>query len=282
MSLLVVGALHWDVVLRAPRLPREDETLRGSGVTYQFGGKGGNQAVAAARAGAKVSFAGRVGTDDAGMAMRSILDGAGVDVTQLQTGPGASGMSAAIVMDDGGYGAVIVSGENQEFDHDAARLPATCRMVLLQNEMAPGVITAMARKAAEIGADVLLNAAPAQGIGKAELALIGTLIVNRVEGADLLGVTNGALDPAATLQGLQALAPQARIILTLGGDGVVFAEPGGAVRQQPARKVTVQSTHGAGDMFVGNYAAAILGGRTLPQAILTGQSAAASHISQIR
>ena len=88
MSLLVVGALHWDVVVRAPRLPKLDETLRGQEVAYQFGGKGGNQAIAAAKAGVPVNFAGRIGADAAGKAMLKKLETAGIDVSQLQRGLG--------------------------------------------------------------------------------------------------------------------------------------------------------------------------------------------------
>ena len=116
MSLLVVGALHWDVVVRAPRLPELDETLRGQEVAYQFGGKGGNQAIAAAKAGAPVNFAGRIGADAAGKSMLKQLETAGVDVSQLQRGLGSSGMSVAIATDGGYYGAVIVSAENHAFD----------------------------------------------------------------------------------------------------------------------------------------------------------------------
>jgi ribokinase len=282
MSLLVVGALHWDVVVHAPRLPRVDETLRGSGVRYQFGGKAGNQAIAAVNAGADVSFAGRIGADASGDTMRATLLRGGVDITQLQTGTGASGMSAAILMEDGNYGAVIVSGENHALDLDAVQVPERCRFVLLQNEMAAGVNVAIVGKAKRAGASVILNAAPADGIEQADLALVDVLIVNRVEGADLLGVTESAPNPIAVVEGLQRLAPQARVILTLGGDGVVFAEPVGTVQSQAARRVTVRSTHGAGDVFVGTYAAAILGGAKLPDAIQAGQAAAATHISQIR
>lgn len=282
MSLLVVGALHWDVVVLAPRLPRVDETLRGSSVRYQFGGKAGNQAIAAAAAGADVRFAGRVGADEAGHAMRMVLQEGGVNVAQLQRGPGASGMSVAIVMEDGNYGAVIVSGENHGFDVDAVQVPEDCRLVLLQNEMAAGVIPAMADRASRAGAEVMLNAAPAEGLSGADLAQVTTLIVNRVEGSDLLGIADGTIDPEAVVTGLQDLAPQARVILTMGEDGVVFAEPGGAVRRQAARKVAVQSTHGAGDVFVGSFAAAILADHNLADAISAGQIAAAAHISQIR
>ncbi len=281
MSLLVVGALHWDVVLQAPRLPRLDETLRGTEVDYRFGGKGGNQAVAAASAGASVAFAGRIGSDDAGVAMRTRLVEAGVDVARLQVGDGASGMSAAIVTGEGSYGAVIVSGENHSFDTGPVLMPSGCKMVLLQNEMPRNVLPEMATKARNVGAQVVLNAAPATGIGVAELAHIDTLIVNRVEAADLLGVSSADVS-AAVLPRLRDLARNMRIILTLGGDGVAFTEPDGTAGLQSAPKVDVHSTHGAGDVFIGSYAAAVLHGSGMVKAVAAGQQAAADHISRIR
>ena len=281
MSLLVVGALHWDVVVEADRLPRLDETLRGHGVAYRFGGKGGNQAVAAARAGAKVAFAGRIGGDAAGRSMREELERAGVDVSALQQGAGASGMSVAILNDAGDYGAVIVSAENHAFDVTKIALPADCQTVLLQNEMMPDVLPACAEAARAQGAAVIWNAAPAGGLTASDLALVGTLIVNRVEAEDILGHPPEA-DPIAAVAGLSRLAPQAEIILTLGADGVAFAEPGGTAVVQPALPVTVRSTHGAGDVFVGTYAASRLRDRTLSQAVADGQQSAAVHISQIR
>lgn len=282
MSLLVVGALHWDVVVTAGRLPRIDETLRGDAVDYRFGGKGGNQAVAAARAGARVAFAGRIGRDDAGTAMRAVLERAGVEVAGLVQGDGASGMSVAITVADGGYGAVIVSGENLKIDAEVIDIPTDCRIVLMQNECAPDLLPAMARRARDAGAQVWLNAAPATGIGPEALALVDTLIVNRIEGADLLGADPGLLSGAETVEGLMDLAPRARVVLTMGGDGVAFAEPGGAVRLAPARQVAVVSTHGAGDAFVGTLAAAELAGASLGQAIEAAQGAAAALISQTR
>lgn len=282
MSLLVVGALHWDVIVCAPRMPRIDETLRGTGVTYQFGGKGGNQAVAAAAAGARVAFAGRVGQDDAGAAMRTVLVEAGIDVSQLQVGQSASGMSSAIVTGDGDYGAVIVTGENHSFEPQALKIPSSCRAVLLQNEMAPGLIETIAEQARQAGAHVFLNAAPAIAIGAAELAALDTLVVNRVEGADLLGRAALTTSHTDAIEALKALAPHARIILTLGADGVCFAEAGGPAQHQSAARVAVCSTHGAGDVFVGTYAAACLAGHDLAAAVRSGQDAAARHIAQTR
>jgi len=281
MSLLVVGALHWDVLVRAPRLPRLDETLRGQEVAYQFGGKAGNQAMAAIRAGAKVAFAGRIGSDAAGAQMRAQLVAAHVDVSLLQQGPGASGMSVAIVTETGAYGAVIVSGENRAFDTSDVVMPPGCAIVLLQNEMGPDVLTAYAAAARECGARVIWNAAPAASVQSTELAQVDTLIVNRVEAADILGMDT-VQTPMVAVSALSELMPRAEILLTLGGEGVAFAAPGHPATHERAKPVKVHSSHGAGDVFVGTFAARRLQGLSLAEAIAAGQKAAALHISQRR
>jgi ribokinase len=279
-ELLVVGALHWDVVVRAPRLPRRDETLRGQAVDYRFGGKGGNQALAAAGAGASVAFAGRIGADDPGRRMRAELVAAGVDVTGLQDGSRASGMSVAITEEDGSYGAVIVSGENLCMDLEAIRVPEGCRMVLAQNEIAAEALAALPSIAREAGAAFWLNAAPADGVRPDLLRAADGLIVNRLEAGDLLG--RDGLSPKEMVAGLAALAPRATIIVTLGADGVVFADPDGEVRHVPAEKVEVRSTHGAGDMFVGSLAAALLRGDGVGESVALAQRRAAELIASPR
>ena len=282
MNLLVVGALHWDVVVRAPQLPKLDETLRGRDVSYQLGGKGGNQAIAAIKAGAQVEFAGRIGADQAGTAIRTLLMKAGVDLAQLQQGTGASGMSVAIVTENGEYGAVIVSAENHDYDPLVLELPAECAMVLLQNEMRPDILRTCAAAAHKRGAQVVWNAAPAKDISPSDLALVDTLIINRIEAADILGHDDIGSDPASAVVLLAELAPKAEVILTLGGDGVVFTAPGQFCEIQPAQPVKVISTHGAGDVFVGTFAASRLRGLSLSKAVAAGQQAAAVHISQSR
>ncbi|WP_420333582.1 PfkB family carbohydrate kinase [Roseibium sp.] len=279
MTILVTGALHWDVVVHAPRLPHIDETLHGSSVAYQFGGKGGNQAVAAALAGAQVAFAGRIGSDQAGAEIRRRLIEAGIDISELQIGPDASGMSAAIVDGDGNYGAVIVSAENHKFDADVLTIPGACRMVLVQNEMTQTVLHKVRQKALDAGVPIVFNAAPARDLTAADLEAIGVLIVNRVEAADLLGYAPADTDWANAVRELHNLAPGSDVIVTLGGDGVIFAQKGGTPEHQPARKATVRSTHGAGDVFVGAFAAACVDGAPFDMAIGKAQAAASHHVS---
>ena len=181
MTILVVGSLHLDVVIRAPHLPIIDETVTGSSVDYVFGGKGGNQALAASRVGADVAFAGRVGSDRFGEMIRETLDSSHLDLSQLQMDAGASGMSAAIVDDNGDYGAVIVSAANLNIDAAQITVPTGCKLVLLQNEIPEAVNTAVARMAREQGAQVWLNAAPARPLPQALADCLDLLIVNRVE-----------------------------------------------------------------------------------------------------
>lgn len=257
MSVFVTGSLHLDVVLRAPHLPQRDETVAGSAVDYVFGGKGGNQAVAAARMGADVGLAGRIGADRFGEMIRDALVAGGVDIAQLQQDDGASGMSAAIVDDRGEYGAVIVSAANLRIDPDAITIPAGTKLLLLQNEVPEAVNLAMAERARRVGAAVWLNAAPARPLSPPMVAAIDLLIVNRIEAAFYADVM-----------------PEAQVLTTLGVDGVSH---NGAT--YPAYAVDVVSTHGAGDMFVGALASQVAAGTALTAAIPFAQAAAALHVS---
>jgi ribokinase len=279
-ELLVVGALHWDVVVSAPRLPRLDETLRGEAVEYRLGGKGGNQALAAAAAGARVAFAGRVGDDDPGRRMRAALEAGGVDVSGLRHGAGASGMSVAITTAEGSYGAVIVSGENLWIDPDDLEVPEDCRMVLAQNEIEPGTLAALPQVARSAGAEFWLNAAPAEGLPDGILDTLDGLVLNRLEACDILGTAH--LSAQEMVEALAASAPSASILLTLGAGGVAFAEPGGEVRRAAAPSVAARSTHGAGDMFTGSLAAARLSGADLAEAVAFAQARAADLVARDR
>ena len=141
MDVLVVGALHHDVIVSAPRLPELDETLKGNSVAYALGGKGGNQALAAARHSANTGFAGRIGNDAAGQAMLLELAAGNVDTSQIDTDSVlASGMSVAIVTANGDYGAVIVSAANDAIDANAIQLPQGLKWIILQNEVLPEII----------------------------------------------------------------------------------------------------------------------------------------------
>ncbi|MEM1289738.1 MAG: PfkB family carbohydrate kinase [Pseudomonadota bacterium] len=275
-EILVIGALHWDVIVDAPRLPRLDETLFGEQVRYQLGGKGGNQAIAAAQSGADVAFAGRVGSDSAGETMRNQLTEQAIDVSQLTVGAGASGMSVAISNADGNYGAVVVSGENANVDPSRIELAQDTKIVLCQNELPRAVLSYVAERIKMHGAELWLNLAPAAVLPRPIRDAINVLIVNRLEAEDLAG---GDRSPAELVRMLAGRFPNAITIVTLGGDGVVFAEPGKEPQHIDTKAVQAARLHGAGDRFIGNLAAARLRGLTWTDAITLAQRETGSFLS---
>ena len=257
MSVLVVGSLHLDVVLCAPHLPKLDETVAGNSVDYVFGGKGGNQAISAARMGANVYFAGRAGSDPFGDMIRETLTESGVDLSQLQRDVGPSGMSAAIVNSSGQYGAVIVSAANLNTVANDIIIPEGTSLVILQNEIPQEVNMEVALKAKKVDAKVWLNAAPARELPNRLVKLVDLLIVNRVE-AEFYSSLNRSL----------------RVLKTLGARGVYYDDV-----LYSGFSVDVISTHGAGDMFVGALAAQVVRGTPMVEAIRFAQAAAALTVS---
>jgi ribokinase len=278
IEVAVVGSLHLDIVVAAPRLPARDETLIGSGWHTKCGGKGGNQAVAAARFGAHTLFGGQTGTDDFGDRLRANLVAAGVDLTHVRSDPGqGSGMSVAITEAAGEYGAVVVSGANLTIDAAAittgwARL-WEAKLLLLQNEVPEAVNLAAARAAKAAGARIIFNAAPARGMAGEMLDLTDVLVVNRVEARMLTGED----DPARALRALHA--PTRDVVLTRGGDGLMAMARDGARFDVPALPVKLLSSHGAGDCFCGALAARLAKGDALEAACRFASAAAGLFVS---
>ncbi|MEK9641531.1 MAG: PfkB family carbohydrate kinase [Paracoccaceae bacterium] len=267
MSLLVVGSLHWDVVVNAPHIPGRDETVAGQSVNYVFGGKGGNQAVAADQHGALTHFAGRIGGDAFGAQILNRLKQTNIRLAGLQRGEGASGMSVAIVDKNGDYGATIVSGENLLIDAKAIQFPDALGVLLLQNEVGEKVNLAVAKRAKEQGAAIWLNAAPARALDDELLQLLDVMIVNRVEAEFYKSHLADHVKQRLTL------------IETKGGAGVAIHRHGQKPTHHEAFGVKVLSSHGAGDMFSGALAARHLMGQSMEDATHYAQAAAALHIS---
>src|ERR1700730_15084044 len=163
---VVLGSLHLDILVHAPDRPKKGETLPGSAWGYKAGGKGGNQAVAAAQFGAQASMVGRVGNDDFGKRLLSHLRDAGVDAEHVYTDPEAgSGLSVAIIDAEGDYGAVIVAGANLRLSNqdleEAREVIRSAQVLVLQNEVLDATNVAAAQSAKDYGIRVILNAAPA-------------------------------------------------------------------------------------------------------------------------
>ncbi len=275
-DVFVAGSLHWDVVVDAPRLPGLDETLIGHAVAYRFGGKGGNQAVAAARMGASVAMAGQIGRDDAGGRLRASLDASGVDHTQVVECDTPSGMSVAIVDERGDYGAVVVSGANATFVPENIILPRDLKVLLLQNEIPESVNLALARRLTE-HTQVILNAAPARAMSADLLTCVDVLVANRVEAAELIGTETENLNPEVAARTLSSMGP-GTVIVTLGAEGMVIADAAEA-EQLDAFAVGAISSHGAGDVFCGALAAGVSKGAAVREACRFGAAAAALAVS---
>jgi len=278
IDVAVVGSLHLDIMVKAPRLPSLDETLIGSAWHYKCGGKGGNQAVAAARFGARTAFGGQTGQDDFGERLRANLVAAGVDITHVDVDTShGSGMSVAISEETGEYGAVVVSGANLTIDPAAiegrwSNLWNT-RLLLLQNEIPEAVSQRAAELARARAARIVLNAAPARQMSSDLLALIDVLIVNRVEAAML----SGEDDPLRALGALHATTRD--VVLTRGGEGLMLVTRDGISRHIPALPVRLLSSHGAGDCFCGALAARLAAGNDLIEACHFANEAAGRFVS---
>jgi ribokinase len=279
-AVIVVGSLHYDIMVDAPDRPRKGETVTGRSWAPKFGGKGGNQAVAARRQGVSTAMVGAVGKDRFGEALLASLDRGKVDRRAVAVIDGlGSGMSVAIFDDDGDYGAVIVSGANLAIAPDQAsdELVSRGKVLVLQNEIPEFVNEAVARRAREQGLTIILNAAPARAFATGLPDLIDVLVVNAIE-AEMLGagpVTS--LETAAPAADMLAARFKA-VVVTAGGDGVAFCEDG-RLAVLPGLKVTVSSTHGAGDVFVGTLAARLASGDAMSAALAVANQEAARLVS---
>ena len=282
MTVLTVGSLHYDIMVEADHLPRPDETAVGSRWYPKFGGKGGNQAVAVAKAGVASRMFGAVGVDDFGTFLRAALRAGGVDDRFVATLPDVgSGMSVAIVDGQGDYAATIVSGANLHSDPAALAHPALWQgvhLLILQNEVPEALNIAAATQARARGIRTLLNAAPARDLSPDLVALVDILVVNAVEaemmGADPVCCLHSAADAAERLA-----ARFEAVIVTAGSKGLAGITAQDEAFTLPAEKVAVISSHGAGDAFIGAFCAALVQETPLLESARRASHAAARHVS---
>ena len=266
--ILVFGSLNIDLVVRVKSLPAPGETVLGPSYDVVAGGKGANQALAAARAGAAVAMVGAVGKDAFGEIALAELAVAGVDLAGVaRKGPRTG--AAFITVDRKGENEIVVaSGANlkarQSQVADAALRPET--LVVLQMEVPVRENWALARRARARGARVLLNAAPAQSLSAEALASLDWLVANGIEIAAIAGAAgHGDEDPRAAGAALAA-ATGIAVVVTLGSQGAV-AYAGGEAWEIGALPVTPVDSTAAGDAFVGTLAAALDAGAALPGAL---------------
>ncbi|MGX2994021.1 ribokinase [Streptomyces sp. JNUCC 64] len=275
----VIGSVNRDFVLTVEDLPHPGETVLARRFAEGVGGKGANQAVAAARLGSRVRLVARVGAD--ADAILAALTAEGVDVSAVRTDDRTTTGIAAVVVDGAGENTIVVNpGANA--DLGVADLPdplvrSPGEIVLVQHEIAPEVVEAAVLRAREQGGFVVLNPAPARPVDARVLAAVDVLVPNLGELASLLGTDRpDGVDAARTLLEGAAL-PCRAVVVTLGADGAALKEaddPRSA--HVPAPPVDAVDTVGAGDTFCGALADALGRGGTLPAAVARAVRAA-SH-----
>ena len=276
---IVVGSINVDLVVRGTRLPGPGETVTGGVFERHDGGKGGNQAVAAARLGRPTLFVGAVGDDEFGSEARRALERAGVDVSGLATVADAPTGVALILVDEHAENSIsVASGANALLSVDLV-LPALARfgplagdVVLVSREIPTAVVRETLAVARAAGARTILTPAPADGIDLGELALVDVLTPNRGEltmSAGALAV--GASRPEPEVQARRLAGPggvREAIVVTLGSDGALVVPAGNGVTTAiPAHAVTAIDTTGAGDAFSGALAALLAAGRSIEDAV---------------
>lgn len=280
--ILTVGSLHYDILVEADHLPARDETAVGKRWYPKFGGKGGNQAVSVCRQGARSRMFGAVGDDDFGRFLRDGLRAAGVEDHFVATSSGVgSGMSVAVQDAAGDYAATIVSGANLALDPAGLADPALWAgvgLLILQCEVSDAVNLAAATEARRRGLRTVLNAAPSRPLPTAMSALIDVLVVNALE-AEMMGAGQVACLQTAADAARHLAARFPHVVVTAGAQGLAACSADGGVFRLPAEKITVVSTHGAGDAFIGALATALAGGCDLPTACSAGSRAAARHVA---
>ncbi|WP_430333196.1 ribokinase [Rhodococcus sp. ACT016] len=243
-KVVVVGSINMDLVASSPRLPAPGETILGTSFTTTPGGKGANQAIAAAKAGADVAFVGAVGDDTFALDLRQALVEAEVDAEGLREVSGASGIAVITVDGDGQNSIVVVAGANDRvtaLTDDELRAVADADVLLCQLEIPLDTVTAAAHHAARSDTTVVLNPSPAQTLPPELLESVDVLIVNETEEGQL---------------GADALAAVPHVVTTLGAAGARYRGPDGDRLTVDSPIVDAVDTTGAGDAFAGALASA--------------------------
>ncbi|WP_413452600.1 ribokinase [Georgenia phoenicis] len=262
---VVVGSANVDLVVPVPRHPAGGETVLGGALERHPGGKGANQAVAAARAGgADTTFVGALGQDDSGKLLHSSLAAAGVHTDLVARVTEPTGTALISVTPDGENTIIVAPGANSAVTvgpEQAARV-AEADVVLAQLEIPLEAILAAAA-ARRTGALLVLNAAPSRELPEELWNAVDVLVVNEHEAADLAGADDGT-EPAELASALLARVPA--VVVTLGGEGCLVAERDDETHHVPAFPAEPVDTTGAGDTFCGVLAAALAGGAALADA----------------
>ncbi|MCI0182548.1 MAG: ribokinase [Acidibacillus sp.] len=257
--ILVVGSINMDVVLRVAQLPFAGETVRSAEIGYVCGGKGANQAIASARAGARVTMVGAVGHDEMGQTLLSKLSANGIDVSHIEQKQSSTGLAFISVNESGENTIVLHEGANAELSVRDAHLhqafDSKPDVLIVQNEIPLDVTKAVMQQAHQLGIPVCFNPAPAQDIPKDIFEWVDILIVNQGEASLLSGLTLvQGKDISLAAKHFIDLGVH-EVMITLGNKGVFFVNDKGLSRKIDAHRIDVVDSTGAGDTFVGFYVA---------------------------
>ena len=283
--MIVLGSASRDYTVIVDRHPNPGETLLGGDIITGSGGKGANQAVAAARATVRPVFLGSFGDDTTGHELIADLAAHGVDVDHVTvTRDAPTGVALITVARSGENSIVVAAGANAHLDPDATAaairsLAGPGTIILAQLEIPLATVIAAADAAAERGARFVLNLSPSQPIPASLLALCDPLVVNESEAAGIAGIPVSTVGDAM-LVAQELLSGSKSVVITLGGEGVVVATADGVVHS-PAEKVDVVDTTGAGDAFVGALAASLALGSDLHAAVARGTAAGALAVQHL-
>lgn len=258
--LVVVGSINMDIVQQVEQFPLPGETVKGWGTLYSPGGKGANQAAAAARAGARVTMVGAVGEDAFGAVLKHTLEDAQVDTGAVLVKPGASGLALITVSGSGQNQIVLSGGANERLSaEDATEALAAIGEpidgIILQNELLWETTWAAIQWAAERHIPVYYNPAPAMKPPQGCLASLHTIILNETEAHAITGIEVGSTEEAGTAAASLLEAGVRAVLLTLGERGSLYCDAAGAKLYTPAFRVQAVDTTGAGDTFIGAWTA---------------------------
>ncbi len=281
VDVAVVGSVNIDLVASVTRLPLPGETVPAVAYDQFIGGKGSNQAIAAARLGRSVAFVGLVGDDREGTAVRKALRAERVDVSYLGTEPGVPTGRAIVLVDAAAENSiVVVGGANAKLSprhiEDTTQLLEHAAVVISQLEIRMETVAAAARASA---GTFVLNPAPAQPLDPELLALVDVLVVNEIEYEVVTGRPLPS-EPDDVAAELTALALQSSVVVTIGARGALVWE-GAGVTHVPAPVVSVVDTTGAGDTFIGALADALSRGEALLRAAVWAVHAAAESVGAL-
>ena len=288
-DVLILGSINTDYVITGPAIPKPGETVGGGEFVEARGGKGANQAVAAARAGAGVTMIGAIGSDAQGAAAVASLQDDGICAEHIRRRSDAASGVALILVDSEGENCISVApGANAKiFAADVANVPesvfADAVLFLTNHEIPLDAVTAALTRAKEHGLTTILNPAPAEIelFESRAIELVDILTPNETEASLLTGLEVSSIESAqAAAQRLQVLGPNT-VIITMGKSGCVFVTGDARPVHVPAPVVTAKDTTGAGDAFNGAFAAAIVEGRGMLESVQWATKAAALAVTKV-